>query len=151
MEQGGFDDAIDAFGPEILDGLMPEHLPSFDDEILRAAGGPDVEIDRRALVRLAKARLARAIGSSNDLPVANRVERALSPADTSERPETSRKWSRGLGQVGQGAALSIANVAVAVGTLHFPVPVETKTWGSVVSVVTGIGTILNGVGELRGE
>lgn len=28
---------------------------------------------------------------------------------------------------------------------------ETQTWGAIASVTTGIGTILNGVGDLRNE
>lgn len=41
--------------------------------------------------------------------------------------------------------VAIADVALAVGALKFPVSPETQTWGSVASVATGIGTILSGV------
>jgi hypothetical protein len=70
---------------------------------------------------------------------------------SNEAPKKSRRWFKGLGQIGQGAALSIANVALAVGVIAFPVSPETQTWGALASVATGIGTVLNGVGELRNE
>jgi hypothetical protein len=168
MAQGGFYDAIDAFGPEITAGLKPKHLPRFDDEVLKGLGSPDADLERRALVRLAKAQLEREAGRPNDVPVPKRIDRArhelhearsefenaaksTAGEDEVEPPTKSPKWFKGLGQIGQGAALSIANVAVAVGAFHIPVSPETKTWGSIVSVVTGIGTILNGIGDLRAE
>ena len=66
-------------------------------------------------------------------------------------PMKSRRWFKGLGQIGQEAALSIANVALAVGVIRFPVSPETQTWGALASVATGIGTVLNGVGDLLNE
>ncbi|HEY6250872.1 MAG TPA: hypothetical protein VI685_13005, partial [Candidatus Angelobacter sp.] len=63
----------------------------------------------------------------------------------------SRRWFKGLGQIAQGASLSIANVALAVGILKFPVSPETQTWGAVASVATGVATVLSGIGDLRGE
>jgi len=76
----------------------------------------------------------------------------LEPAKIKEsEKKKSRRWFKGLGKIGQGAALSIANAALAVGVIHFPVSPETQTWGALASVATGIGTILSGVGDLRGE
>ena len=66
-------------------------------------------------------------------------------------PKKPRRWFKGLGQISQGAALSIANVALALGTLKFPVSPETQTWGAMASVATGIGTVLSGIGDLRNE
>ena len=164
IDRGGYYDAIDAFGPEIIANLKPKHLPSFDDEVLRGSGSPDADIERRVLVRLAKARLERELGQKNEAPFAMRIDRAIGQLSDARSeveksgdetplgaPTKSRKWFKGLGQIGQGAALSIANVAAAIGALHLPVSVETRTWGSIVSVVTGVGTIMNGIGDLRGE
>jgi hypothetical protein len=68
-----------------------------------------------------------------------------------EKAKKSRRWFKGLGQIGQGAALSIGDIALAARMLTFPVSPETQTWGALVSATTGVGMILNGVGELRGE
>ena len=45
----------------------------------------------------------------------------------------------------------MGNIGLAFDLLGFPVSAETKTWGSVVSVTTGVGLIMSGVGDLRGE
>jgi hypothetical protein len=68
-----------------------------------------------------------------------------------ETPKKSRRWFKGLGQIAQGAAFSIANVALAMGALQFQVSPETQTWGAIASVTTGIGTVLSGIGDLRNE
>ena len=70
------------------------------------------------------------------------------PAETQKK---SRRWFKGLGQIAQGSAFSIANVALAVGALKFPVSPETQTWGAVASVSTGVCTVLSGIGDLRNE
>lgn len=46
---------------------------------------------------------------------------------------------------------SIANVALAAGTLQFPVSPAMQTWGAMASVITGTGTVLSGIGDLRNE
>jgi hypothetical protein len=78
--------------------------------------------------------------------------RKLEPEQIQQtKKKRSRRWFKGLGHISQGAALSIANVALAIGVIHFPVSPETQTWGALASVATGIGTILNGVGDLLNE
>jgi hypothetical protein len=47
----------------------------------------------------------------------------------SEHPKKTRRWFKGLGQIGQGSALTIANVGVAASIFHLPVSPETQTWG----------------------
>jgi hypothetical protein len=74
------------------------------------------------------------------------------PEDSSKKiPKKSRRWFKGLGQISQGAALSIANIGLAINVFKLPVSPETKTWGAIASVTTGIGTVLNGIGDLRNE
>jgi hypothetical protein len=68
-----------------------------------------------------------------------------------QMPKKSRRWFKGVGQIAQGSALSIADVALAIGVLKLPVSAETQTWGALASVTTGIGTVLNGLGDLRNE
>lgn len=66
-------------------------------------------------------------------------------------PQKSRRWFKGVGQIAQGSALSIADVALAIGVLKLPVSAETQSWGALASVAAGFGTLLNGVGDLRHE
>ena len=66
-------------------------------------------------------------------------------------PKPPRKWWKGCGQIAQGCALTVGNIGLAFDLLGFPVAPETKTWGSVVSVTTGVGLMMSGIGDLRGE
>jgi hypothetical protein len=76
------------------------------------------------------------------------------PSQQDERAQASRqprRWFKGVGQIAQGAAMSIADVALAAGALKFNVSDETKGWGALASVTAGVGTIASGIGDLRGE
>lgn len=168
IEEAGFLDAFESHTDEILAGLRPEHLPVADKQVLKDMGSPDVDAELAELVFRArgyreKARqLSREVSTREQLrQVAEQIGRVekefenfrsfTADRPASEAPKKSRRWFKGLGQIGQGAALSIANVALAVGVIQFPVSAETQTWGALASVATGIGTVLNGVGDLRDE
>ena len=138
-----------------------------DQEVIRDTGSSDAEAELAELVYRARAyrnraeRMAQEVSPRQQLRhVAEQVARIqkefeeFSASQTEQPPEPpkkSRPWFKGLGQIGQGAALSIANVALAVGVIQFPVSPETQPWGALASVATGIGTVLTGVGELRNE
>jgi len=168
VDEAGFLDACESHAGEIADGLAAVHLPDADREVMREMGSVDPEVELRSLVHLAKRSLEQSGRQSNDLGIRFQLRRAaerLQEADTEFEkhveakkeessfvvPKKTRRWFKGLGQIGQGAALSIADVALAIGTLKLPVSPETQTWGAIASVATGIGTVLNGVGELRNE
>jgi hypothetical protein len=131
-------------------------------------GSPNPDVELRALVLRAKARRERLRQNSRELAVLQQLkhaEKRLTDAqeefekcrkvqeegESEQRVTKSRRWFKSLGQIAQGAALTIADVALAVGALKFPVSPETQTWGAVASVSTGVGTILGGVGDLRNE
>jgi hypothetical protein len=168
MEEGGFLDAYEANASAILSGLEPEHLPEVDRELLREMGSSNPDIELRGLVYQAKASLERAERMSREASIRQQLKQAESrlleatqefdekkESKNKERgedhPKKSRRWFKGLGQITTGAGISIANVALAVGVLKFPVSAETRTWGALTSVTTGIGTILSGLGDLRNE
>jgi hypothetical protein len=167
-EEAGFLDAIEAHTREILANLQPSHLPEAEKEVLREMGSLNPEVELRALVYQVKASGDRIELSARELSIRKQLQYAeewlkkdeldfeeMKKVDKEKHlgdaPKKSRRWFKGLGQIAQGSALSIANVALAVGALHFPVSPETQTWGAVASVSTGIGTVLNGVGDLRNE
>jgi hypothetical protein len=66
--------------------------------------------------------------------------------DEAESKKKPRRWWKGLGQVVSGAALSLADTAFVAG----PHVVVTAP-AFLVSVTAGIGTIMQGVGDLQGE
>ena len=168
IDEAGFLDAYERHVTEILAGLQPHHIPEVDKDVMRDMGSPDPEAELAELVFHAKAERDRFLQMRQEISVRQqlrnaeeRVTKAAAEFDELKKsagdpkakdfPKKSRRWFKGLGQISQGAALSIANVALAVGALHFPVSPETQTWGAVASVATGIGTVLSGVGDLRNE
>lgn len=91
---------------------------------------------------------------------ANRQEHAAAlasiqdPRDHRELPPPERKKPRvfkGLGQLVQGTAMTLADVGLALGAFPFPVSPETQSWGALASITAGVGSVMNGVGDLRGE
>jgi len=169
VEESGFLDAFERHAGDILDGLRPDHLPDVDKEVIRETGSPDADAELAELVYCARGYRVRADCMSQEVSVrqqlrniaeqVGRIDKEFEEFKNSRKnqegdgkpPKKSRRWFKGLGQIGQGAALSIANVALAVGVIQFPVSPETQTWGALASVATGIGTIFTGVGELRNE
>lgn len=176
-EEAGFLDALEAHADDILNGLQAQHLPDADREIFREMGSLNPDMELRALVLRAKSSRDRLRQDSCELSIRQQLKHAEERVTEAqqefgkrrnaheeepreERPSRSRpwfkasqsrRWFKGLGQIAQGAALTIADVALATGALKFPVSPETQTWGAVASVTTGVGTILNGVGDLRNE
>jgi hypothetical protein len=167
-DEGGFLDAYESHETEILIGLKPEHLPEEDKEVLREIGSINPEVELSGLVYAAKTRARKGEGQHREVSIRqelNNCERQLEQAEKTfdtaleskaeepspNVPKKSRRWFKGIGQIAQGSALSIADVALAIGVLHLPVSAETQTWGAIASVATGIGTVLNGVGDLRNE
>ncbi len=167
-DEAGFLDACESHTREIADGLAAVHLPDADKDVLAEMGSVNPEVELRSLVYDAKTSMERSDRQSHDLGLRQQLryaEERLKEADaefekyvktkkeesSEEVPKKTRRWFKGLGQIGQGAALSIANVGLAIGTLKLPVSPETQTWGAMASVATGIGTVLNGIGELRNE
>lgn len=164
-EEAGFLDAFEDHTTDILAGLQPHHLPGVDKDLLRETGSVNPEVELRALILRARASCERASQMSREVRVRDQLKHVserlgeaqnhFTPAKgtemPAEAPKKSRRWFKGLGQIAQGAAFSIANIALAVGALRFPVSPETQTWGAIASVATGIGTVLSGIGDLRNE
>ncbi|MGH9971959.1 MAG: hypothetical protein ACREBG_29785 [Pyrinomonadaceae bacterium] len=167
-EEGGFLDSYETHETEILDGLQPDQLPDEDKQILREIGSINPDVELRGLVYAAKARIRRVERQYRDVSVRQELKNCETqleqgekifqtalelkePESNKEVPKKSRRWFKGIGQIAQGSALSIADIALAIGVLHLPVSAETQTWGAIASVATGIGTILNGAGDLRNE
>ncbi|PYX73026.1 MAG: hypothetical protein DMG72_13790 [Acidobacteria bacterium] len=169
IEEAGFLDAFEGHYRDILAHLEPSHLPDAEKEILKDMGSLNPEVELRALVFEARALCSRIERSMREVDVRQQLQHAQDRLKTAEqefeekkkeskegrRPaetqKKSRRWFKGLGQIAQGSAFSIANVALAVGALKFPVSPETQTWGAVASVSTGVCTVLSGIGDLRNE
>lgn len=168
LDETGFVDALNAHYDEIVDGLSVEHLPKSEASLLRELGSEDPQRDLMAVIFIMRSRRNKRFQADRtrveqDL---SRVAKELSEAgqqiqeaaqkmqgfaDVPPHVRKPRRWFKGLGQIAQGTAVSLANVGLAIGWLHFPVSAETQTWGSLASVTTGIGMVAAGAGDLRGE
>lgn len=160
LDEFGFMDVLDVHYNEIVEGLNAEQFPEEDLWVLKSLGSPDPQRDLRAIVLMLKLRregdwpeqtLIKSRLSSVQERLMSEVKSFPDRAEPRKEERTSRRWFKGLGQIAQGAALSIANVGLAMGTLNLPVSPETQTWGSLLSVTTGVGLIFIGAGDLRGE
>jgi hypothetical protein len=142
-EEGGFLDAYEEHETEILYGLKPDHLPAEDKEILRDMGSINPDAELRGLVYLVKARVRKVERQNREVSVRQELKNCETELDQAELkfrkglevkdpepsqiPKKSRRWFKGVGQVAQGSALSIADVALAIGVLKLPVSAETQT------------------------
>lgn len=166
-EEIGFFSAIDSYFLEIVEGMKPEYFPNEDLQILRKLGSQEPESELRAIIYIIKkySQKHRDEFIYREISIAKRCNEIKNQIDeenkkffwmknvnnmkNEDRP--GKRWFKGLGQILQGAAISIANIGLAAGWLRFPVSPETQTYGAFVSVTTGVGLVLNGVGDLRGE
>lgn len=73
------------------------------------------------------------------------VQRLNDEAKSKKKP---RRWWKGIGQIVQGVGISLGDGAVAVGLGTAGVA---PAWGALISVTVGVGTVMGGIGDLRGE
>lgn len=174
MDRAGFLHLLDDHLDVVMRSVRSSGLPEDEAAVLEALGFPELATDIEVLVDLLgdewrsgspRAQVVtrelgrRSASGALDSAIAaieqHREERregrdADAPRDLPE-PKKERRWWKGLGQVVQGASIAVADVGMAVGAFKFPVSPETQTYGAVVSVAAGVGTIMNGVGDLWGE
>lgn len=73
------------------------------------------------------------------------IDRLNAEATSKKKP---RRWWKGIGQIVQGAGISLGDAAVAVGLGSGGVA---PAWGALISVTVGVGTVMAGIGDLRNE
>lgn len=165
LREIGLLDAFDNYFDEILDGLDIDDFPEEEYELLRSIGFQNPKSDLQGIIYLLKVRhrewllrrnLKRCVSSElkSATELLESAVKDLKIEDQKtivEQPKKSRRWFKGLGKIGRGAGVSIGDICLAAGILKFPVSPETQTWGAVVSTTAGVGMILDGIGELRGE
>ena len=163
----GLLEALDQYYAEIVSGIDISDFPSQEVDILSEFGFESPSTDLQGIIYLLKMRqrekqklqkekscvsseLKRTVEILSSVQE-EFIEKDEKSNETSEPPKKSRRWFKGLGKIGQGTAMSIADICLATDLLKFQVSTETKTWGVLVSTTAGIGMILDGIGELRGE
>ncbi|MCC7052982.1 MAG: hypothetical protein IT355_06905 [Gemmatimonadaceae bacterium] len=164
-EDIGMLDVVEEYDGLIIEGMTFEDLPAEDIRALRLLGETSARGALLAAFLQVKRRgtldVMRQEPTISPLVSSLRgIETRLRNAGDALRPPVvptvgvrhpSRRWFKGLGKIAQGAALTLADVCMAGGLLTLPVSPETQGWGAIVSSITGIGTVLEGAGELRAE
>ena len=163
LEESGFMEAIDTYYDEIVGGMKLEHMPPQEIEVMRELGSSEPEAELSALIYIVKSRCKSKHSYNQEVYVSYQLknleqkleqqEKELEELkeDAEKQPQKPKRWFKGLGQIAQGSALSIANIGLAMGVITIPVAAGTAGWGAIVSSITGVGMVLNGIGEFRGE
>lgn len=157
---------IEEYYPEIVEGMDVDDLPAEDLAVMRHLGSQEPREELQGLMGILKfrnrgdvSRRQRNVELRGGLRegkerVAEKRHELSTRAEQGEGQQPgpiTRRWFKGLGSMCQGAALTIVDAGLVLGLWPFDVQPETRTVGAVVSITTGLGTILSGVGELRGE
>jgi hypothetical protein len=179
LDETGFSELLDDHLDTLMRALSAEALPGWKADLLDAWGFPDLARTIRARADLLgeewrngtasgvtvareyqRAPVSQAMKAAEERIEKHRTERQafadeaeVPPASSGsgEPPKKQRRWWKGLGQVVQGAAIAGADIGLALGVLHIPAPKDGETYGVVMSVTMGAGTVMNGVGDLWGE
>ncbi len=156
-------EVIQDYFAEIVDGMSVEHFPEEDFEVMRQSGSLDARREITAIVHLLKSRKEKLIRNGKEVRFSKSMKRCVEiiserrellkeeEGKSNKKVSIKRRWFKGIGTICQGTLLSITDISVACGFWPIPLPVETKTVGAVVSATSGIGMIITGIGELRGE
>jgi len=159
----GIIDVVEEYFDEIFDGMKTEYFPEEDFTVLRQIGSSDPKLEITNTILLIKKRRdkdftfdRREISYSKRLKdcvdkLSSKREELKEENENKSQKVLTRRWFKGLGQICKGAIITIIDISLMVGWLPFPVSIETRTVGSIVSATAGIGEILMGIGDLRNE
>jgi hypothetical protein len=181
LSELGVMDTLDSEYWTLAAGMRPEHLPEEEAALLRSYGFPALADSLPGLVYFARAHAEESAARQREIrpsiEMRNLTKRLKEAADDHQRlseieeelaalkraqkedsappkqltdeanaKKKPHRWWKGLGQVVSGAAISLADTAFVAGP-HAVVAAP----AFLVSVTAGIGTIMQGAGDLRGE
>lgn len=160
----GIADEIQRFHNEIVERMDVDDFPEIDVQLLRDLGFDTPELELTLMIRQSKKIDARLSASnSNDSwdlnfsrSVTNSIEILKCRAEQSkkedeDKPKPKTKWLKGLGSICKGTAFTIVDSTLLGGMWTGIVPPHMASVGAIVSITTGLGDILSGAGDLRGE
>jgi hypothetical protein len=163
MEQAGVLDAIDEDPATLFSNVRISALPPEDPELLRQTGHSAPEAELVLITEYSRTHLARdryqerkPSAIIRDAPGA--VERAVgqlaepeqdSAAKNSIPEKKKRKICNGIGKILQGGVLGVGNILLGTGSIIAPNPAIAA--GVIASSAAAVGSICQGLGDLRGE
>jgi hypothetical protein len=165
MESSGVMDALDEAPHATFGEMRADAVPREDLDMLRRCGidDPDAEIEivtqycrteayqfslRPRHTGLPSTQLERAPEALKRAASLLRSARKPSPARESAAPK-KRKIFNGIGKILSGAVAGAGNVLLVGGTIVAPNP--GTAYGAIASSAIAVGSIFQGIGDLRGE
>jgi len=154
----GISDSIEEFFEEIVDGMDVDDIPEQDLIALRQSGSQDpkqecqlsiLRLKRKKEIVIKRKETSFSFTIKESVDRLERRKERLQKSNSNEPPK--KKLFKGLGTICKGAMLTVVDVSLVAGMWPTGLPTEATTVGAVVSLTTGIGDILIGVGEMRGE
>lgn len=158
MEQSGVLDALDEVPDITFPNLRRSAIPDEDAELLRHAGIDDPEAMMTIIIHYSR----KHVGGPNTRPsqIAERAHDGLRQAadmlsageteSLQKQPEKKkRKILNGVGKILAGAITGAGNLLLFTGTIVAPNPAT--AYGVIGSSALAVGSICQGLGDLRGE
>jgi hypothetical protein len=160
MERCGVFGALEEDPQTLFTNLRRSAIPDEDIDMLRAAGVDDPEAEILLIIHYCRTHLGQGRPNRN-LDVLDAVQlakeaepalkRAAIQAVSPEQPEHKRKRKvcNGIGKILSGGVLGAGNVLLGCGGIIAPNPAI--AYGVIGSCAVAVGSICQGVGDLRGE
>jgi hypothetical protein len=155
MEQTGVLAALDE-SPEITFGNMRRSaIPEEDVRMLGRAGVDDPEAEITLLIHFSRTRLANQNGKPSETvrqapaELKSAAERIATASQNREPPAKKRKIFSGVGRLLTGVITAAGNLLLVTGTVIAPNPAI--AYAVLGSSALAAGSILSGIGDLRGE
>lgn len=156
MEQAGVMDALEEAPDLIFQNLRRSAIPPEDLEFLREAGVDYPEEELTILIHYARKNLGRGRVTPRRIMADGQIQleraaAALARAAGEQSADTpkKRKIFNGVGKILAGAVAGVGNTLVGCGTIVAPNPAT--AYAVIGSAAIAIGSICQGVGDLRGE
>ncbi|MFN3694276.1 MAG: hypothetical protein ACK4UV_04645 [Ignavibacterium sp.] len=152
----GILETIEKYFEEIIEQTEIDDFPEQDINALRESGSvnPKREL-RQILFRIKKERTRNKYNDNIKFTFElkhskEKIEKRRKQLD-SENSKPKRSIFKGLGNITRGTILTVVDFSLLIGAWSIPLSNETTSVGAVVSITTGIGDIMTGIGDFRGE
>jgi hypothetical protein len=169
IRDSGIVDVLEVHMIDILSELQVSDLPPEDIEALRRAGSTDPEAELRVRIRRIRTHFSRVERRYQHMSLSSCITEATQQLDQKIEaldekksnplrmsadlpdPQVKKKWFKGIGSIARGTVLTGVDISLLAGWWAVPLSPDTTIVGGIASIVTGLGDIAIGVGELRGE
>jgi hypothetical protein len=162
MKRTGVMDALDEAPDAIFANLRRSAIPDEDTEFLARAGVLHPELEITILIEYSRKHLTNTKANSSEIAeeakqrffeTVKHLHQEMRPGSSGDligrKDPKKRKLFNGLGKILAGAVTGAGNVLLACGTIVAPNPAT--AYGLIASSALAIGSVCQGIGDLRGE